>query len=224
MTTTGPEGPTLPTTRSRSPTALEGPERGGDPHAPINWETFLWVVRRYENAHVIFLVSTGLGGMLGAGLVPGEIFVGVRDAHIHLNVLGWAGITVLTPLVVFGPALLRVRIEEGAEQRASDALRRAIFGIGIGALGLLPRGFGRSIGDGAEAPATVLLLVGMAVYLKRSSPSRGHCCGPAAHTTALRCAGAWPPSSSGCPSGSRSTWCCWWWGVRGGRWAWRLRC
>jgi nitrite reductase (NO-forming) len=129
-------------------------------------DRFLWVVRRYENAHLIFLVSAGLGGMLGAGLVPGEIYVGVRDAHIHLNVLGWAGLTVLTTLVVFGPALLRVRIEEGAEQRASNALLRAIIGLGIGALGLVLRSLGRSIGDGAEGPATVLLVVGLAVYLQ----------------------------------------------------------
>jgi hypothetical protein len=129
-------------------------------------DRFLWVVRRYENAHLIFLVSAGLGGMLGAGVVPGEIYVGARDAHIHLNVLGWAGLTVLTTLVVFGPALLRVRIEPGAERRASAAVLRAFFGIGIGALGLVLRSLGRAIGDGAEGPATVLLVAGMAVYLQ----------------------------------------------------------
>lgn len=129
-------------------------------------DRFLWVVRRYENAHVIFLVSAGLGGLMGAGRVPGEVYLGVRDAHIHLNVLGWAGLTVLTTLVVFGPALLRVRIEAGAEQRASDALVRAMVGLGMGALGIVLRSLGRSIGDGAEGPATLLLVVGMAVYLQ----------------------------------------------------------
>ena len=129
-------------------------------------DRFLWVVRRYEHAHLIFLVAAGLGGMMGAGLVPGEVYLGVRDAHIHLNVLGWAGLTVLTTLVVFGPALLRVRIEAGAEQRASDALARAIIGLGVGALGIVLRSLGRSIGDGAEGPATVLLVAGMVVYLQ----------------------------------------------------------
>jgi hypothetical protein len=129
-------------------------------------DRFLWVVRRYEDAHLIFLVSAGLGGMLGAGVVPSEIFLGVRDAHIHLNVLGWAGLTVLTTLVVFGPALLRVRLEAGAEQRASHAVLRAIAGLGVGTLGLVLRSLGRSIGDGAEGPATLLLVVGMAVYLQ----------------------------------------------------------
>lgn len=129
-------------------------------------DRFLWVIRRYENAHVLFLISAGLGGMLGAGVVPSQIYLGVREAHIHLNVLGWAGITVLTTLVVFGPALLRARIEPGAERRASDAVLRAMFGLGIGTLGLLLRSLGRSIGDGAEGPATLVLVVGIAVYLQ----------------------------------------------------------
>ena len=129
-------------------------------------DRFLWVVHRYENAHVVFLVAAGLGGALGSGLVPGEVYLGAREAHIHLNVLGWAGLTVLTTLVVFGPALLRVRIEAGAEKRASDAVTRAMIGLGVGALGLVLRSLGRSIGDGAEGPATVLLVAGMAVYLQ----------------------------------------------------------
>jgi hypothetical protein len=129
-------------------------------------DRFLWVVRRYENAHVLFLVAAGLGGLMGAGGVPGEVYLGVRDAHIHLNVLGWAGLTVLTTLVVFGPALLRVRIEDGAEQRASDALVRAVIGLGVGSLGIVLRSLGRAIGDGAEGPATLLLVAGMVVYLQ----------------------------------------------------------
>jgi hypothetical protein len=129
-------------------------------------DRFLWVVRRYEDAHLVFLVSAGLGGMLGAGVVPSEIFLGVREAHIHLNVLGWAGLTTLTTLVVFGPALLRVRLEAGAEQRASSAVLRAIAGLGVATLGLVLRSLGTSIGDGAQGPATLLLMVGMAVYLQ----------------------------------------------------------
>jgi hypothetical protein len=129
-------------------------------------DRFLWVVRRYENAHVLFLAAAGLGGLMGAAAVPGEVYLGVRDAHIHLNVLGWAGLTVLATLVVFGPALLRVRIEEGAEQRASDALVRAIVGLGVGSLGIVLRSLGQSIGDGAEGPATLLLVAGMVVYLQ----------------------------------------------------------
>lgn len=129
-------------------------------------ERFVWVVRRYEDAHLVFLVAAALGGSLGAGWVPAEVFLAVRNAHIHLNVLGWAGLTVLTTLVVFGPALLRVRIEPGAEQRASAALQRAVFGLGMAALGLVLSGIGESVGDGAEGPARLLLVLGMAVYLQ----------------------------------------------------------
>ena len=129
-------------------------------------ERFVWVVRRYEDAHVVFLVAAGLGGSIGAGWVPGELFIAVRDAHIHLNVLGWAGVTVLTTLVVFGPAMLRVRIEQGAEQRASAALQRAVFGLGAAALGLVLSGIGLTIGDGAEGPARLLFVLGMAAYVQ----------------------------------------------------------
>lgn len=129
-------------------------------------DRFLWVVRRYEDTHVIFLVSAGLGGLLGAGVVPGEIHRGVRDAHLQLNVFGWAGLTVLTTLVVFGPALLRVRMEADAERRAADAILRAAMGLGVGTLGLILRSLGLAIGDGAEGPATLLLVLGMAVYLQ----------------------------------------------------------
>ena len=129
-------------------------------------ERFVWVVRRYEDAHLVFLVAAGLGGAVGAGWVPGQLFVAVRDAHIHLTVLGWAGLTVLTTLVVFGPAMLRVRIAPGAEQRAAAALQWAVLGLAAAAVAVVLNGVGLIIGDGAEGPTRLLFVLGMAVYFQ----------------------------------------------------------
>jgi hypothetical protein len=59
------------------------------------------------------------------GVLRGGWWLGGRDAHLHLNVLGWAGLTVLATLVVFGPAVLRVRIDPDVEARSAAALRWA---------------------------------------------------------------------------------------------------
>ncbi|MEX2548987.1 MAG: hypothetical protein WD638_02065 [Nitriliruptoraceae bacterium] len=122
-------------------------------------ERFTWVVTQYEHAHLAFLVAAGLGGAMGAGWIPGSIFIAVRTAHIHLNVLGWAGLTVLATLTVFGPALLRVRIDPDAEKRASTAVNLAGLGLAIAAAGFLIT----SIGEGA-GPPRVMAAGGLALY------------------------------------------------------------
>ncbi len=122
-------------------------------------ERFGWVATQYEHAHLAFLVAAGLGGAMGAGWIPGSIFTAVRTAHIHLNVLGWAGLTVLATLTVFGPAMLRVRIEPGAEKRASTAVNLAGLGLAIAAGGFLIT----SIGEGA-GPPRVMAAAGLGLY------------------------------------------------------------
>lgn len=97
---------------------------------------FVWIVRRYEDAHVAFLAAAVLGTVVGIGVVSGGWWVGLRDAHLHLNVLGWAGLTVLATLVVFGPALLRTRMEPDADARAASALRTAAVALLLAAVAL----------------------------------------------------------------------------------------
>jgi nitrite reductase (NO-forming) len=122
-------------------------------------ERFTWVVTQYEHAHLAFLVAAGLGGAMGAGWIPASIFTAVRTAHIHLNVLGWAGLTVLATLTVFGPALLRVRIEPEVERRAATAVNLAGLGLAIAAAGFLIT----SIGEGA-GPPRVMAAGGLGLY------------------------------------------------------------
>lgn len=124
-------------------------------------DRFLWVVRRYEDAHLAFLVAAVLGTLVGIGVVAGGWWVGLRDAHLHLNVLGWAGMTVLATLVVFGPALLRARMQAGADDRAASALRAATVGLVLVAAGLMVAG-GTDGGTGVAARGVAL--AGLVAY------------------------------------------------------------
>ncbi len=128
-------------------------------HRAASNERFGWVVTQYEHAHLAFLAAAGLGGAMGAGWIPGSIFTAVRTAHIHLNVLGWAGLTVLATLTVFGPAMLRTRIDPGAEKRAATAVNLAGLGLAIAAAGFLIT----SIGEGA-GPPRVMAAGGLSLY------------------------------------------------------------
>lgn len=107
---------------------------------------FTWVVRLYERAHVAFVAAAVLGALLGLGLVAGPWYLGARLAHLHANVLGWAGIILLATLVFFGPTVARTRIEPGADERAARALRRGTAALLMAVLLLLllglPDGWG----------------------------------------------------------------------------------
>lgn len=122
---------------------------------------FVWILRRYEDAHVAFLVAAVLGTLVGIGAIRGGWWVGARDAHLHLNVLGWAGLTVLATLVVFGPVLLRAGMQPGADTRAASALRTAAAALLLAAVGLTVAG------GAAGAPGVVARAVataGLAAY------------------------------------------------------------
>jgi hypothetical protein len=122
---------------------------------------FAWVVRVYERAHGAFVHGAVLGALLGVGVLPGSWFLSARDAHLHVMVLGWGGLTLVATLVFFGPALLRTRMEPGADEGAEPALRRGATGLTVAVVALLLTGVGGTA-------ATVLALVaaaGLAVLL-----------------------------------------------------------
>ena len=127
-------------------------------HARVS--RFTWIVRRYEDAHAAFMVAAVLGTLVGMGALRGGWWLGARDAHVHLNVLGWAGLTVLATLVVFGPALLRVRIEPDVEERSAVALRWAAGALFAAAAWLvLASGLPAEAGTVMRIAATAALLV-----------------------------------------------------------------
>ncbi len=121
---------------------------------------FDWVVRVYERAHGAFLHGAVLGALMGVGLASGAWYGAVRTAHLHANVLGWGGLTVLATLVFFGPSMARTRIEPGADVRSAKALRWGATALTVALLALIVTG---APGVGAVA-ARLVAAVGLAVF------------------------------------------------------------
>jgi hypothetical protein len=120
---------------------------------------FAWLCRIYERAHGAFVHGAVLGGLLGAGLVAGGWYAGVRAAHLHANVLGWGGLTLLATLVFFGPTMTRTRIEPGADAKAARALRHGASGLTAAVLLLIVSGAPGAVGTVARAGAAAGLAV-----------------------------------------------------------------
>ena len=118
---------------------------------------FTWVVRLYERAHAAFVYAAFLGALLGLGLIAGPWYLGARLAHLHANVLGWGGITLLATLVFFGPTMARTRIEPGADERAARALRRGAAALLVAVLLLLALGLPGGWGSAARVAAGLAL-------------------------------------------------------------------
>jgi hypothetical protein len=144
---------------------------------------FGWIVRSYERAHGAFLHGAILGVVLGVGWAPGSWYGGARLAHLHANILGWGGLTLLATLVFFGPTMARTRIEPGADDRAARAVRFGATGLTVALFGLLLTGMGgvgglvsrlvaaAGLGILAWAATVVCLPVGRAVFsAKRTAP------------------------------------------------------
>lgn len=121
---------------------------------------FSWIARIYERAHGSFIHGAVLGLLLGVGLLPGSWYGAGRLAHLHVNILGWAGLTLLATLVFFGPTVVRARIEDGADARAAPALRRGATGLTIAVLLLLASGSGGVAGTALR----LLAAAGLGVY------------------------------------------------------------
>lgn len=145
---------------------------------------FAWIVRIYERAHGAFIHGAILGAAMGIVTLAGPWFVGVRFAHLHANILGWGGLTLLATLVFFGPTMARTRIEPGADDRAARLLRHAATGLSVAVLALVLTGLGGGWGTGfrgvaaiglagyALAASLVCLPVGRAVWKARVTAAR----------------------------------------------------
>jgi hypothetical protein len=121
---------------------------------------FTWIVRGYERAHGAFVHGAVLGILLGTGVLAGAWYEPARLAHLHVNILGWGGLTLLSTLVFFGPTITRCRILPGADARAARALRHGATGLTVAVLLLLATGFGGA----AELPLRLGAAAGLAVF------------------------------------------------------------
>jgi hypothetical protein len=121
---------------------------------------FGWIVRLYERAHGAFIHGAVLGALMGAGVVSGTWFGATRIAHLHANLLGWGGLTLLATLVFFGPTMARTRIAAGADVVAARTLKHGASGLSVAVILLFLAGVG-----GAWAPVLhVLAAAGLAIY------------------------------------------------------------
>ena len=105
---------------------------------------FGWIVGTYEVTHGgAFLLGALFGALVATGILGGA-WMGppMRIAHLHVNLLGWAGLTLLATMVFFGPTVARTRIREGADVRAARAVRLGAIGLGVGVAGIVGTGFG----------------------------------------------------------------------------------
>lgn len=123
---------------------------------------FGWIVRVYERAHGAFVHGAALGVLMGIGVLPAAWYLSARQAHLHINVLGWGGLTLLATLVFFGPTLVRARIPEGAEDRAAMAIRHGATGLTVATIAILLTGLGGTAG----LVLRVLASVGLAVLAR----------------------------------------------------------
>lgn len=118
---------------------------------------FAWIARVYERAHGSFIHGATLGALLGVGVLRGSWYGAGRLAHMHVNILGWAGLTLLATLVFFGPTMVRTRIEDGADAHAAVALRRGATALTVAVLLLLTTGIGGPVGTTLRLTAAVAL-------------------------------------------------------------------
>jgi hypothetical protein len=121
---------------------------------------FAFVVRGYERACGAFFHGTLLGILMGAGVLGAGWYGAARLAHLHLNVLGWGGLTLLATVVFFGPTMMRTRLEAGADSSAVTALRAGGIGLSAGAVAMLATGWA----GGPQELLRWIAAAGLAVY------------------------------------------------------------
>ena len=121
---------------------------------------FDWIVRVYERAHGAFVHGAILGALIGTGVLGGGWVLSARVAHLHVNVLGWAGLTLLATVVFFGPTIVRTRIEPGADARAARALPWGSTALTVAVLFLFASGAGGEWALGLR----LLAAAGLAVF------------------------------------------------------------
>ena len=65
----------------------------------------------YVSAIAAMLVGGALGALVGAGRIDDvDTYLGLRRAHMVLNVMGWVSLTITGTLITFLPTVLRIRM------------------------------------------------------------------------------------------------------------------
>lgn len=98
---------------------------------------FAHVVGWYVWAGVALVTGATFGGLMASGRVPSGWHGPLRDAHAHVNILGWVGLAVLGTLFTLWPTVLRTRMVDGTGRIARWSLRAAVPGLAVAVGGLL---------------------------------------------------------------------------------------
>jgi hypothetical protein len=154
---------------------------------------FGYVLAAYEHACAAFVVGAVLGALLGTQVLPGPWWGPTRLAHLHVNILGWGGLTLLATMAFLGPAMLRTQMAPGADRRARHALRLTPLGLGVAVTALLAKG---PAGHAAAWPdllagAGLLLYAAGAALIAGPLLSAGRAAKPSTHAWMIQAAAAW---------------------------------
>ena len=155
---------------------------------------FGWVVRAYQRAHGAFIHGAVLGALLGASVFGGAWVSSARIAHAHIQLLGWAGMTLLATIVFFGPTVARTRIAAGADARAAAALPPGAIALTLAVLALLGTGIGGALGTSLRWLAAFGLVVfAWSVTIVCVSVVRALHASPSAGRWGMLAVGVWFP-------------------------------
>ena len=91
----------------------------------------------YVAAGAALLAGMGLGLWLAGGVAgSADAYLGLRLAHVHLNVLGWVGLAVVGTQFTLWPTVLRTRMVPGLEGAVRWSLPPLAAGLAVAAAGL----------------------------------------------------------------------------------------
>ena len=134
---------------------------------------FKGVIAFYQFAALMILMGIGLG-VIDAFKGDGDIWQRrITLAHLHANLLGWVGLTIIGTLVTLWPTVLRTQMHEKAITCAIIGLKFLIAGISVSIVGSLINQWPiLSMGVAIYFLGSVITLAPAGLLLQRRLPDR----------------------------------------------------
>ena len=134
---------------------------------------FTGVIAYYQCAGVMILLGIALGAVDAAKSDEDLWQARLTLAHLHVNLLGWIGLTIIGTLVTLWPTVLRTQMHTEAISRAGLGLRFLILGILGSVVGSLwDQPLILAISLTSYLVGTLLALFPAALLLRRRMPDR----------------------------------------------------
>lgn len=134
---------------------------------------FKGVIVYYQLAGLMFLVGISLG-VIDAFKSDEDIWQArITLAHLHANLLGWVGLTIIGTLVTLWPTVLRTQMHENAIVKAKLGLKFLITGILFSIIGsLVNQPSILAVGIVVYLVGTIIALTPAGLLLRRRLPDR----------------------------------------------------